>query len=162
MSGATLVARSPFIRRVARRIAALTLLALAGCDSIAGTQSDHALWNALEIRNYDFVYEVGCFCAFDRPNPARVTVRGGIVVKIAPDSGIFVGKLPPASQYPTIDSLFAILETAEKNSPDGVTVEFDPTYHYPTRISIDLIKNAIDDEVTYTVKSFTPVIGSQQ
>lgn len=162
MSGGTLVGRSSVMRGPARRIAALTLLALASCDTIAGTQSDHALWNALEIRNYDFVYEVRCFCASAGPNPARVSVRGGVVVKIAPDSSPFVGTLPPASSYPTIDSLFVILETAQKNSPNGVTVEFDPTYHFPAKISVDPIKNAIDDEITYTIKSFTPVIRSQQ
>lgn len=145
-----------------RRIAALTLLALAGCDTLTGTQSDHALWNALGIRNYDFVYQIGCFCPLSGPNPAKVSVRGGVIVKIAPDSASFVGILPPASTYPTIDSLFVILEAAQKTSPNGVKVQFDPTYHYPTKISIDPIKNAIDDEVTYTVKSFTPVINTQQ
>lgn len=146
-----------------RRFAALALLALAGCDTITGTQSDHALWNALEIRNYDFVYQVGCFCAFNGPNPAKLSVRGGVMVKVQTEDGsAFPGTVPSLSSYPTIDSLFVILESAQKNTPNGVTVRFDPTYHYPTSISIDPIKNAVDDEITYTIKSFTPVIGSQQ
>ena len=150
------------MRGLTRRIAALTLLALTGCDTIVGLQSDHDLWNALEIKNYDFVYQVSCFCAFTGPNPAKVSVRGGVVVKIAADSASFLGTLPPASTYPTIDSLFMILEAAQKRTPSGVTVEFDRTYHYPTKIAIDPIKNAIDDEIAYTIRSFTPVIGSQQ
>jgi len=146
-----------------RRFAALALFALAGCDTITGTQSDHALWNALEIRNYDFVYQVSCFCGNNGPNPAKLSVRGGSVVKVQPEDGtVFLGTIPLASSYPTIDSLFVILENAQKNTPNGVTVQFDPTYHYPTKISIDPIKNAIDDEIAYTIKSFTPVIGAQQ
>ena len=134
---------------------------LVGCDTLTSTQSDHALWNALEIKNYDFVYQVACFCGFTGPNPVKLSVRGGIVVKALPgDSAAFLGTIPPASTYPTIDSLFVILENAQKNTPNGVTVQFDPTYHYPIRISIDPIKNAVDDEITYTIKSFTPVLGS--
>jgi len=138
-------------------------MGLAGCETITGTQSDHALWQALEIKNYDFVYQVSCFCGISGPNPAKLSVRGGMVVKVQPgDTAVVVGTTPAPSTYPTIDSLFVILENAQKNTPSGVTVEFDPTYHFPTRIFIDPIKNAVDDEVTYTIKSFSPVIGAQQ
>ena len=136
---------------------------LAGCDTITATQSDHALWNALEIKNYDFVYQVACFCAFQGPNPAKLSVRGGTIVKVSnADGSTFVGTLPSLSSYPTVDSLFVILENAQKNTPNAVTVQFDPTYHYPVSIAIDPSKNIADDEITYSIKSFTPVIGSQQ
>lgn len=151
------------MRVLTRRVGALALFALAGCDTLTGTQSDHALWNALEIKNYDFVYQVSCFCGNLGPNPARLSVRGGAVVKVQTEDGsVFSGMVPPPSSYPTIDSLFVILENAEKKFPNRLTVRFDPTYHYPTMISIDPIKNAVDDEIAYTIKSFTPVIGAQQ
>ena len=139
------------------KIAAIALIFLAGCESIAGTRPERALWDALEIQNYDFVYQVSCFCGFTIPNPVKLSVRNGVVSAAVP-VGSFVGTLPPLSVYPTIDSLFVVLETARKNTPDGVTVDFDPTYHYPTKIAIDPVKNAADDEVTYTVESFVPII----
>ncbi|HZK79168.1 MAG TPA: DUF6174 domain-containing protein [Gemmatimonadaceae bacterium] len=66
--------------------------------------------------------------------------------------------VPALSTYPTIDSLFVILEKAQNNTSSGVTVEFDPTYHFPTKIFVDPIKAATDDEVTYAVESFVPII----
>ena len=141
-----------------KTLAALALIFLAGCEAITGTQPEKALWDALDIQNYDFVYEESCFCAFTAPNPVTLSVRDGAVTAATP-VGSFLGTMPPLNSFPTIDSVFAILERAQKNSPGGVTVEFDPTYHYPTRIAVDPIKNAVDDEVTYTVGSFKPVIN---
>jgi len=140
-----------------KKLAAIALIFLAGCETITGTKPERALWDALEIQNYDFVYQVSCFCAFTGPNPVKLSVRNGVVAGATP-VGSFIGTMPPLSTYPTIDSLFVVLETAQKNTPTGVTVDFDPTYHYPTKIFIDPIKNATDDEVTYTVEGFVPVI----
>lgn len=140
-----------------KKLAAIALIFLAGCESITGSQPEHALWDALDIQNYDFVYQVSCFCGPNGPNPVKLSVRDGAVSAATP-VGSFIGTMPPLGSYPTIDSLFVILERAEKNSPSGVTATFDPTYHYPIRIAVDPIKNAADDEVTYTVESFVPVI----
>src|SRR4051794_37058094 len=123
---------------IRRRVAAIALLLLSGCETIAGTQTDQSLWQALEIKNYDFVYRVSCFCGFPGPNPAKISVRGGVVTKVQPASDTAVAGINPVlSAYPTIDSLFVILQKAQKNTPDGVTVEFDPTYHFPSKIFID-------------------------
>lgn len=140
-----------------RRLAAIALIFLAGCDLITGTTPERALWDALDIKNYDFVYGESCFCGFSRPNPVKLSVRDGVVSAATP-VGSYIGTMPALNTYPTMDSVFAILERAQKNTPSGVTVEFDPTYHYPTRIFVDPLKNAADDEVTYTVQSFVPVI----
>jgi hypothetical protein len=140
-----------------KKLAAIALIFLAGCESITGTKPQQALWDALEIQNYDFVYQVACFCGINGPNPVKLSVRNGAVTAAAP-VGSFIGTMPALSTYPTIDSLFVILDRAQKNTPQGVTVDFDPTYHYPTKIAVDPIKNAADDEVTYTVVSFVPVI----
>jgi hypothetical protein len=147
------------MRTITRSLVILSLAVLGACDKVTGTAPEKALWQALDIQNYDFVYQVSCFCSVQGPNPAKLSVRGGFVTKVQPaDTATFLGVIPPASTYPTIDSLFTILEKAQKNTPDGVKVDFDQTYHFPKRIFIDPVKNATDDEVTYTVQKFTPVI----
>jgi hypothetical protein len=155
----TAVADLMRMRHTTRKIAALVLMGLASCDTATGTQPEKDLWLALDIQNYDFVFQVSCFCDTQGPNPAKLTVRGGAVTSVsAADSAVSHGITPPLSSYPTVDSLFSILERAQKATPTGVTVNFDPTYHYPSRISIDPVQNAVDDETTYTVQKFTPVI----
>lgn len=140
-----------------KRLAVVALVLLASCDTLTGIMNEKSLWTSLDIQNYDFVYHVSCFCGANGPNPVKLSIRDGVVSSAAP-VGTYVGPMPALSTYPTIDSLFVILEKAQRDSPGGVTVDFDPTYHYPTSISIDPVKNAVDDEVTYTVGSFLPVI----
>jgi hypothetical protein len=140
-----------------RGLALLGLVLFAGCDKATGSQSERALWNALDIRDYSFVYRQSCICTVNGPDPAKLTVRGGVVVQVEPgDSAVVFGPTPPAATYPTVDSLFVILEKAQRVTPDGVTVEFDPTYHFPKRIFVDPVKNATDDEITYSVEKFIP------
>lgn len=147
------------MRYTTRNIAALVLMGLASCDTATGTQPEKDLWLALGIQNYDFVFQLSCFCGIEGPNPAKLTVRDGAVTSVsAVDSAVSPSVTPPLSTYPTVDSLFAILERAQKATPAGVTVTFDPTYHYPSKIFVDPVKNATDDETTYTVLKFTPVI----
>ncbi len=149
------------MRLVEKAILALALVATVSCNTLVGSQREQTLWEALDIQNYDFVYGVSCFCGFTRANPAKLSVRGGVVVKVVPvDSAGFAGTIGTPASYPTVDSVFAILERARKNTPAKLNVEYDPTYHFPKKIFVDAIKNAIDDEVTYTIEKFTPVIGS--
>ena len=53
-----------------------------GCDSIMASEVEQELWNALEIRNYQFTYTVSCFCGFVGPNPALITVQNGAVTRV--------------------------------------------------------------------------------
>src|SRR6476620_9222359 len=98
----TSVARNTIMFGKTKKIAAIALIFLAGCESITGTKPERALWDALEIQNYDFVYQVSCFCGFTIPNPVKLSVRNGVVSAAVP-IGSFVGTLPPLSVYPTID-----------------------------------------------------------
>jgi len=46
------------------------------------------------------------------------------------------------------------VEELMKNDVASVEIEYDKTYGFPTLISIDYIKDAIDDEVTYMYSDF--------
>lgn len=109
----------------------------------------------MNIRNYEFVYFVGCFCGFTGPNPAKLTVRNGVVVKVEPVGNVILPPTTPAAAtYPTVDSLFAIIERANKAKPAKMKIEYDETYHFPKLISIDFVERAADDEITYSAQSF--------
>ncbi|HSB03196.1 MAG TPA: DUF6174 domain-containing protein, partial [Anaerolineales bacterium] len=67
-------------------------------------------------------------------------------------------------KYATIDKIFAGIErdfqdTAATGDPDPrkadeVLVEYDETYGFPTKVNIDFIKNAVDDELALTISNF--------
>ena len=131
---------------------------LGSCDSPVESLLEQRRWAALGIRDYEFVYTALCFCGFRGPNPAKLTVTNGLVTKVEATGGATLpATTPAAATYPTIDSLFALLKRTEKSAVKEVG--FDDTYHYPKLISLDPLKNAIDDEVVYKVESFIPLSG---
>ena len=98
--------------------------------------------------HYRFDYRPGCFC----PSlPTRVEVRDGKVVKatlIEEVSGV-----PGQTDAPTIDKLLADVKRAEKEATGEVKVDYDKN-GVPIEASIDWIKNAIDDEMTWRIENF--------
>ena len=137
------------------RLILASLLVLLACDSTVESQLESQLWKELDIRNYQFEYTVACFCGFSDPNPALITVREGQVTKVEPvDSSPTLPGGPPRT-WPTIDSLFALIERQRAANPNVLKVEYDETYHYPKSIFIDPIDKVADDEITYRIDRFT-------
>ena len=137
------------------------LAGLTSCDSVLESQLERELWTGLEIRDYQFTYTVSCFCGFVGPNPALITVRGGAVTRVeylpgAPSQGTF-----STQGYPTVDSLFAIIDRAQHRDPAKLDLDFDDTYHFPKSIAIDYAKNTADDEVTYVAADFKLLATAQ-
>lgn len=137
------------------------IIVLAGCGSSAPQSSDppastsatttttvapKAAWAA--PAHYRFDYRPGCFC----PSlPTRVEVRDGKVIKatlLEEVSGV-----PGETDAPTIDELLADVKRAEKEATGEVKVDYDAN-GVPIEASIDWIKNAIDDEMTWRIERF--------
>jgi len=138
------------------------VLALAACDSPVEPGDEARAWADLNIRDYEFVYFVACFCGFTGPNPAKLTVRNDVVVKVEPTgNAILPPTTPAAGTYPTVDSLFAIAERARLAKPSKLKIEYDETYHFPKLIAVDPVEGTADDEVSYSVQSFTPAASSR-
>jgi hypothetical protein len=99
--------------------------------------------------HYRFDYRPGCFC----PNlPTRIEVRDGKVVK----SEILeeLRGVPGTTNSPTIDDLLADVARAKKEATGEVKVDYDDN-GVPVEASIDWVKNAIDDEMTWRIENFT-------
>lgn len=113
-------------------------------------------WEAAGISHYRFNLNMVCFCAFAENMPLVVEVQDGNVVSMEYQNGT---EIDPASleffqRYETIDKIFAELEKAAGGEADEVTVSFDNTYGFPEQIDIDVIKEAIDDELAMTISGF--------
>jgi len=84
--------------------------------------------------------------------PLTIEVRDGQSISISAADGSDVAPyLDYYSQRDTVEELFGVIESAQAGAADEVTVEYDPESGYPVRISIDYIKQAVDDEVSYQI-----------
>jgi len=139
-------------------IAAASACDAAGPDDLDELQEARALWVSLGITDYAYVLQRGCFCTLESIGPVRITVRAGVV-----ESLVYVASGGPVIQggelWPTVDGLFDVVERAIDGEADKVTAVFDASRGYPLTVDIDYIEQAIDDELTLTVSSFTPLVA---
>ena len=137
---------------------------VAACSDITGVGGDFDYeqrrlsrargdWNAIFIRDYEYVVRRDCFCGWGGL-AVRVTVLDDRVVALAVESTGEPISLAHASQYPTIDGLFARIQDALDGRAWEVEASYDSRYGFPTDIWIDYERRAADDEVGYRMISF--------
>ncbi len=131
-------------------------LVLSAC-SMAGQseiQRNQQKWQAARISHYRYNLFVGCFCIASEP--MIVEVQDGQVVSLEYQSGkeMDASNRDLFEKYATIDRIFSELATNINDKADEFTVTYDPTYGFPTRVNVDFIKKALDDELTLTVSRF--------
>ncbi|HUQ78116.1 MAG TPA: DUF6174 domain-containing protein [Patescibacteria group bacterium] len=103
-----------------------------------------ALWQAAHIDRYAFTWKPSCFC----DTTPHLVVVDGDAVRIdgaAPEER----NNAPAG----VPGLFDVVRRAIKG--DSVTIRYDGTTGVPVAMSSDPIKNAIDDEFSFTVEGWT-------
>jgi len=141
----------------------LLALILAACTAGGGTElsRNQSKWQDANISHYRFELTVGCFCPFRSQMPMTVEVQNGEIVSMIDVNGQAVSTDDPMSEfivkYATIDRLFSELESDSVQKADKLTVSYDPTYGYPSEISIDFIELAMDDELYLSVSAFEPL-----
>jgi len=90
--------------------------------------------------------------------PLTIEVQNGEVVSITQADGVAVATDDPSYELfmsvASMDALFATLDSSLNGEADEVLVTYDTTYGIPTSISIDNIKEAVDDEIFYQVENF--------
>jgi hypothetical protein len=132
-------------------------LMLTACSASSTYNQNLKKWQGANISHYRYQLVIGCFCPFYEDMPLTIEVENGVVVSIARTDGTLVDSTDPAyetySAYATIDRLFAQLES-EMADADEVNVDYDSQFGFPANISIDLIKEAVDDELSLQVTNF--------
>lgn len=138
----------------------LTLLfivfVLSACSLGSEIQQNQQKWQDSGISHYRYNVFVGCFCVFNEDMPLVIEVQDGKVVSMVYQSEkeIDASSRELFDRYATIDRIFSELEADLNGKADEVTVTYDPTYGFPTKVNIDFIKNAVDDEVALTISNF--------
>ena len=138
----------PTICLVLGTTAAVAPALAADADRVAQRRElerNRARWARQHLRDYRFRLRVTCFCPF-RGRAVTVVVRHG-----RPH-----GAGDSQKQLDTVPEMFAQIRRALDDPKAGeVAVRYDRHRGFPRNVSIDRIKNAIDDEIAWTVDHFT-------
>ena len=140
-------------------IAALVsaLVASTSCSSMVGPReqlaSARVRWAQRGPDSYSMTISRGCECLPEVVGPATVTVENGAISARYTNTGAPV-PMEYSASFPSVEGLFDIIEDAQKNNYYKVDVEYDQELGYPTLISFDMNKRAIDDEQGIYVRDF--------
>jgi hypothetical protein len=131
----------------------------AACSATTGLTADLAAarlrWAREGPADYTMTVARSCECAPESTGPVVVTVRNGVV---ASRRYVRTGMAVAASYeplFPAVEGLFARIDSASRQGVHALRVDYHPTLGYPTRISIDVNAQMVDDELTITVSDFT-------
>lgn len=133
-------------------------LVLAACSTGNQTEIERnqEKWQEASIPHYRYHLSITCFCVFTQDMPLMIEVENNEVVSMEYQSGneIDASSRELFEKYATIDRLFTELEADSNGAADEVTVKYDPTYGFPTEVTIDFVKEATDDELYLTLSNF--------
>ena len=133
-------------------------LLLVACSATSEYNQNLKKWQAADVAHYRFDLFIGCFCPFRDVMPLTIEVQNGEVVSMTQSDGVVVTVSDPSYELfisvATVEGLFAQLNSSQNGDADEVLVTYDATYGFPTSISIDQIKEAVDDEVYYQIENF--------
>jgi hypothetical protein len=113
-------------------------------------QEQRAKWQEHGITTYSYRFSRYCYCPQDYVGPFRVFVVENKVDSIFS----YVDSMEvrdTLDEFTTIDGLFDLLESEIDRKPADIWVQFDDDYHFPSRVRIDNIQAAIDDETGFNV-----------
>jgi hypothetical protein len=138
---------------------ALTALLIACATPLHGDlEQQRKKWREANITHYRFELNLVCFCVFRSRMPLQIEVLNGQVVAIMDNAGRAVtaedANYDYFSRYATFDRLLSEIQSDLSGKADKVVAAYHPDYGFPTRITVDRITGAADDELSLTVSAF--------
>jgi hypothetical protein len=138
-------------------VLASAMFTLTSCSSVVSPGEELASARSRWLQKGPSVYTMtifrGCECLSEAVGLVSVTVNNGAISARYTASGVAVGK-SYAALFPDVEGLFRLIADAQAQHYYKVDVEYDPELGFPTSISIDAVKNALDDESFTLVKDF--------
>lgn len=140
-------------------VMALILAACASANALGGQseiEQNRDKWQDADISHYRYDLSISCFCVFTQDMPLLIEVQDGKIVSMEYQSGkeIDSSLTELFEKYATIDRIFTELEAGLNGAADEVIAKYDPTYGFPTEVTIDVEKQATDDELYLTLSNF--------
>jgi hypothetical protein len=136
------------------------VLTLSACGSGSTFQQNQKKWEGQNINHYRFTITVSCFCPFANVEVTYEVQNGQVLnqsVQASPDNPVDEAQVSDFfKDYNTIEKVFDYVGKAVSDA-DETTIEYDATYGFPTSVSVDWIKQAVDDEMYLTLSKFEPL-----
>ena len=132
----------------------LFCLSFLGCKTVEPLDDATAnlnLWNEKKVENYSFSFKRICFCPVEYVGPHQVVVQNGKVVTV---NGLPYNSSERYGVIPTIPELLITIKSHIDKKPIRQTLNFNPTYGYPTSVFFDFSEMMADDELGYEVTNF--------
>lgn len=135
------------------------LLGLGACatgpaDKIDSLNQARDRWSDQGLASYAFTMRRGCFCG--GPLLVEVVVSPTGIVRTDVDTGQPVSA-QQAQLFPDVPGLFEVIAREIARPAASLAVTYHSAAGYPLTISVDPIKNAIDDEYSITVTDFRAI-----
>jgi hypothetical protein len=137
-----------------KKILLLFCLIFWGCKTVEPLDDVSAnlnLWNEKKIENYSYSFKRVCFCPLEYVGPHQVVVQNGKVVTV---NGAPYNAAERYGSIPTIPELLQIIKTNVDKNPYKKTLNFNPTYGYPTNVFFDFSQQMADEEIGYEITNF--------
>jgi hypothetical protein len=117
--------------------------------------AQRALWASQAPDHYRYEVSIGCFCPRELTRPVLIEVEDGIghVVSYADGTSVDPARIASWQQVRTMEGVFDIVDHWIDNRDGTLTVRYDPVDGHPTSIGIDVMTEAVDDEVGYTIRN---------
>lgn len=114
-------------------------------------------WSARGPVNYRYRFQYLCFCAGSLLTAVEIQVRAGRVVAVLEPATGRPAPAAPGRPTPTVEELFAVVQSALDRDVDWIDVQYDPVLGYPAVIRIDPDTRSVDEEQSYFAGSLTPM-----
>lgn len=115
---------------------------------VTDAESARARWQQTGPDDYSFTVRYSCFCATF--GSWRVDVEDGKVTRTRPLDDQLTGT-GPNEYVGTVDALLAEAVRAEGGDAASIDAVYDPETGVPTKVSIDWIAGAVDDEIAWDI-----------
>jgi hypothetical protein len=137
-----------------KKLLLLFCLNLWGCETVQpldDATKNLNLWNEKKIENYSFSFKRVCYCTLEYVGPNQIVVKNG---KIFTVNGAPYNKEERYGVMYTIPELLQVIKANIDRKPVKQTLNFNPTYGYPTSVFFDFSEMIADEEIGYEITNF--------
>ena len=105
-----------------------------------------AKWADAALDGYTMTITRSCFCPPEYRGPYRVVMDGGEAASVT-----YEGRPSDVGEPPSVDALFALLESAYAEGAARVDVTYHDELGYPIELYIDRDERLADEEIGYSI-----------